>query len=84
MAALQLKPAAQVHGSARCSFRGLTSSFQQLNVSQQAVARSSRLQVEGECMWLKSRNARPARTPARRGLLLHFDAASRCAMPDDG
>jgi hypothetical protein len=52
MAAMHLKPAVQVHGSARTSFRGLTSSFQQLNVSQQAVARSSRLQVEGACMRL--------------------------------
>ena len=47
-APMQLRPAMLVHGSSKSSFRGLTTSFQQLNVSQGAVGRTAKLQVEGE------------------------------------
>lgn len=48
MAALQLKPAMRLHSSAKSSFRGLTSAFQQMNLALPAPARSARLQIEGK------------------------------------
>jgi hypothetical protein len=47
MAALQLRPTAQVFGSAKSGFRGVTAALQRLSIAQAPVARSS-LVVEGE------------------------------------
>ena len=47
MAALQLRPTAQVFGSAKSGFRGATAALQRLSIAQAPVARSS-LVVEGE------------------------------------
>lgn len=49
---MQLRPAMQVSGSSKSSFRGLTSAFQQLSVSPAIAGRSNKLQVEGEWRFL--------------------------------
>ena len=75
-APMQLRPAMQVHGSAKSSFRGLTTSFSQLSVAPTAVARTAKLQVEGE--WgpgdrrLASRRCPRGREGSVAQLIIHF------------
>jgi hypothetical protein len=65
MSAMSLRPAVAIHGSAKSSFRGMTASFQQLSVAP-VVARTAKLQVEGEMAGLGCRVA--AAGPWARGL----------------
>lgn len=49
-APMQLRPAFAVHGSAKSSFSGLTTAFQQMNLAPAAVGRTAKLQIEGACV----------------------------------